>query len=132
MRPKGPKQCYDFFGVSYKNIQWSWSGRSREKVAVTLWQDRFIDGGKAYEQWPEDKPGEWKSRPGFVELIENLAFARDELDGIVHVIIAKAKDKSASPRAIETSFPSKMLMKIVSLDENEGKFRLEATDSAAF
>ena len=108
-----------------ENINWSWSGRSENRVAVTLWQDRFIDRGTAYESWKTDVPGEWRSRPGFVELIENLAFAEDTLDGVVSVIIAVAKEKAASPRSISHSFPSEMRMKIVSLDRDQGRFRLE-------
>lgn len=117
--------CFNHFGVKWKNINWSWSGRSDEKVAVTLWQDRFLEGGTAYESWKTDQPGEWRSRPGFVELIENLAFAEDHLNGVVHVIIAVAKDKNVSPRSIERSFPSQMTMRVASHDRDEGKFRLE-------
>jgi hypothetical protein len=117
--------CFNHFGVRWKNINWSWSGRSDERVAVTLWQDRFLEKGTAYESWHDDVPGEWRSRPGFVELIENLAYARDNLDGTVHVIIAVAKDKDARPRSIERSFPSQMTMRVTQLDEEEGKFRLE-------
>lgn len=119
--------CFNHFGVKWRNINWSWSGRSEEKVAVTLWQDRFIEGGKAYQHWDEDVPGEWRSRPGFVELVENLSYARDHLNGIVHVIIAVAKDKAARPRSISHSFPSQMTMRVVHLDETEGRFRLERT-----
>lgn len=117
--------CFNHFGVKWKNINWSWSGRSNEKVAVTLWQDRFLDRGSAYESWQTDVPGEWRSRPGFVELIENLAYAEEHLDGVVHVIIAVAKDKKASPRSIERCFPSAMKMKVVQLDREAGTFRLE-------
>ncbi len=117
--------CFNHFGVRWKNINWSWSGRSDKSVAVTLWQDRFIDRGTAYESWQSDVPDAWRSRPGFVELIENLSFAEDELSGVVHVIIAVAKDKNASPRSIERSFPSAMTMKIVKLDREQGTFRLE-------
>ncbi len=120
-----PSAACKHFGVKPKNIQWSWSGRSDEKVAVTLWKDRFLEGGTAYESWQDDVPGAWLSRPGFVELIENLAFAQDNLDGIVHVIAAKAKDEDARPRSIERSYPTKMRMKVTKLDRNEGTFRLE-------
>ena len=117
--------AYKHFGVKPKNIQWSWSGRSDEKVAVTLWKDRFLDAGTAYESWQDDVPGEWRSRPGFVELVENLAFAEDRLDGVVHVIVAVAEDENARPRTIKRSYPTQMRMKVVRLDRNEGTFRLE-------
>jgi hypothetical protein len=113
-------KCFEFFGVVPKNTRWSWSGRSPDgkDVAVTLWQDRF--------SWKTDRPGEWKSRAGFVELIENLTHARDNLNGKVHVILAIAKDKTASPRSIDRSFPQpKLKMRVIELDENEGTFVLE-------
>jgi hypothetical protein len=120
-----PSAAYKHFGVKPKNIQWSWSGRSDSKVAVTLWKDRFIDGGTAYESWQDDVPGEWRTRPGFVELIENLAFAEDHLGAIVHIIVALADDENARPRTIKRSYPTQMTMKVVRLDRDEGKFRLE-------
>jgi hypothetical protein len=120
-----PSAAYRHFGVKPKNIQWSWSGRSDKRVAVTLWKDRFLEGGTAYESWQDDVPGEWRSRHGFVELIENLAFAEDHLGGIVHVIAAVAEDENARPRTIKRSYPTQMRMKVVRLDREAGTFRLE-------
>jgi hypothetical protein len=124
--------CFEFFGVVPKNARWSWSGRSLDgqDVAVTLWQDRFEEKGRIYRSWKTDQPGEWRSRPGFVELVENLAHARDNLKGKVHVIIAVAKDKAASPRSIERSFPQPSLkMRVIELDESDGTFVLERIDA---
>jgi hypothetical protein len=124
-------QCFDFFGVVPRNTRWSWSGRSEDgtRVAVTLWQDRFEDKGRLYRSWSTDRPGEWRSRPGFVELIENLAHARDHTGGLVHVILAVAKDKDAAPRSIDRSFPQPSLrMRVTELDEDEGRFVLERVD----
>lgn len=124
-------ECYAFYGVVPRNPRWSWSGRSPDgtAVAVTLWQDGFEDKGTVYRSSEDDVPGEWKSKPGFTELIENLAHARDANDGIVHVILAAAKDTKARPRSIDRSFPQpKLKMRVVELDENEGTFRLERID----
>lgn len=121
-------ECFEFFGVKPKNIFWSWSGRSDDgrDVAVTLWQDRFENQGRVYRSWKTDRPGEWKSRPGFVELIKNLAVARDRADGVVHVIVARAKDVDAQPRSIARCFPQpKLKMRVIELDEDEGTFVLE-------
>jgi hypothetical protein len=120
--------CFNFFGVVPKNIFWSWSGRSADgkNVAVTLWQDRFEEKGRLYPSWQTDVPGEWKSRPGFVELIENLATAREQANGVVHVIIARAKDPKASPRSIARCFPHPTLkMRVAELNTDEGTFLLE-------
>ncbi|MGI4732470.1 MAG: hypothetical protein ACRYFW_12075 [Janthinobacterium lividum] len=122
---------FDFYGVVPRNARWSWSGRSADggDVAVTLWQDRFEEQGRIYRSWQSDRPGGWKSRPGFVELIGNLTHARDHLDGRVHVILAIAKDRDAVPRSIQRSFAQpKLKMRVVELDEEDGTFVLERVD----
>lgn len=127
-------ECFEFFGVLPRNPRWSWSGRSADgrDVAVTLWQDRIEEKGRLYRSWKTDRPGEWRSRPGFVELIEDLVHARDHLDGLVHVILATPKDKVAVPRSIARSFPQPNLkMRIVELDDQEGTFLLERVEVPA-
>jgi hypothetical protein len=124
-------KAFEHFGVVPKNIRWSWSGRSPDGsvVAVRLWQDRFENGGRTYRSWADDQPGGWKSRPGFVELIENLVHARDHLGGVVSVILLIAKDQKASPRSIERSSPAPNLkMRVAELDEDQGTFVLERID----
>lgn len=123
--------AFKYFGVSPANIRWSWSGRSADgrTVAVRLWQDRFEEKGRVYRSWSDDVPGEWKSRPGFVELIGNLAHARDHTNGVVRVILLVARDKEARPRSIERSSPAPNLkMRVVELDEDKGTFVLERVD----
>jgi hypothetical protein len=128
-----PKQyshtdCFEYFNTVPRNPRWSWSGRSvdGQDVAVTLWQDRFEEGGRLYRSWATDRPREWRSRPGFVELVENLVHARDHLCGMVHVILALPKDKDAQPRSIARCFPQpKLKMRVVELNEQEGTFLLE-------
>ena len=124
----GHSEAFEFFGVTPKNKRWSWSGISSDgkTVVVRLWQDRFEEGGRVYRSWSSDRPGEWKSRPGFAELIRDLAHARANTGGIVSVIIAVAKDRGASPRSIERSFPQpNPQMRVVELDETNGTFCLE-------
>jgi len=92
---------------------------------VTLWQDRFEQQGRIYKSWQDDKPGDWRSRPGFVELIENLAHAEDNCDGLVRVILAQPKEKNASPRSIRRCFPHPDLkMRVAELDREAGTFVL--------
>jgi hypothetical protein len=101
-------------------------------VAVRLWQDKFEEKGRIYRSWSDDEPGAWKSRPGFTELIENLAHARDNLDGVVSVILLIAKDKSAVTRSIDRSAPAPNLkMRVIELDETEGTFLLQRIEPEA-
>jgi len=86
--------------------------------------------GADLPQLEDGRPGEWRSWPGFVELIENLAVARDNAEGMVHVILAAAQDKDAVPRSIARCFPPpKLKMRVIELDEAEGTFVLERVDS---
>lgn len=124
-------KAFEAYGVVPKNIRWSWSGRSPDGtvVAVRLWQDRFESGGRIYRSWSDDRPGEWKSRPGFVELIDNLVHARDHLDGVVRVILLTARDRDATPRSIDRSFPQPSLrMRVTELDEDQGTYVLQRID----
>jgi hypothetical protein len=120
--------CFEFFDTKPKNPRWSWSGRSDDgkAVSVTLWKDRFLDQGRTYKNFDSDVPGEWRSRPGFVELIENLKYASDHLDGAVRVIIATPKDPAAQPRSIAECYPQeKLRMRVSALDDDAGTFTLE-------
>ena len=121
-------QAFEHFGTRPRNVQWSWSARSEDgqTVVVTFWQDQFSrQGDHLIYSRPAYGP-EVRRRPGFGELMENLAWARDYCDGRFNVIIAKAKDVNANPRSIEECFPSKMVMRVVELDTDTGAFLAEA------
>lgn len=121
-------ECFAFFGTQPKSPRWSWSGRSDDgkTVAVTLWRDKFQEKGTVYKNFDTDVPGEWRSRPGFVELIENLKHALKHTEGVVRVIIAAPKDTEAVPRSIAECYPNKDLrMRVVHLDDDAGAFTLE-------
>jgi len=121
-------EAFAHFGTTPRNVQWSWSARSDDgqTVVATFWQDQFSrkDGRLLYERPASRETG--RRRPGFNELMENLAWARDHCAGRFKVIIAKAKDVKADPRSIEECFPSKMVMKLVEFDETTGAFVAEA------
>lgn len=79
-----------------------------------------------YRNFESDQPGEWSSRPGFVELLENLKYAEDSLSGEVRIILAKPKDADASPRSIDRCWPQpNLIMRVKALDLNAGTFTLE-------
>jgi hypothetical protein len=121
-------QSFDSLGTIPKNKRWSWSGRSADgkKVSVTLWQDLFENGTMLYRSAASSSQESWVGSSGHLELIENLAWARDNLDGEVSVIIAVAKDKNASPRTIRECFPQpNLIMRLVELNEKSGDFALE-------
>lgn len=123
--------AFSHFGAIPRNIQWSWSARSDDgqTVVVTLWKDRIIrrDGRVLYE-WAVSS-ADIRRRPGFGELMDNLAWARDHCDGRFKVIIAIAKDERADPRSIEECYPVKMVMKLTEFDLATGAFLAEAEKS---
>lgn len=127
------KACFDSYDVKPANPRWSWSGKSDDgkTVAVTCWQDRFEKGIDLYRSHTHLGEIGWQSRPGHNELIRNLAWARDNCDGVVRIIIAAPVDPKASPRAIKECFPRPdILMRIVSLDEVSGNFELERINAS--
>jgi hypothetical protein len=124
-------EAFSHFGTTPRNVQWSWSARSDDgqTVVVTFWQDLFSrkDGRLLYERSAPQQ--HLRRRPGFNELMENLAWARDHCGGRFKVIVAKAKDVKADPRSIEECFPTKMTMKLVEFDAATGAFVAEAEGS---
>jgi hypothetical protein len=128
-------EAFAHFGTKPKNVQWSWSARSADgnTVVVTLWQDQFEkrDGHLIYAR-PANELGHPDTRPGFSELMEHFAWARDRCGGRFSVIIAIAKDPNVEPRSIKECFPSKMVMRLTSLDITTGAFAAVAdVDSPA-
>ena len=121
--------AFAHFGTKRKNVQWSWSARDDESrtVVATFWQDQFVrkDGKLVYAR-PGFDPDRPDTRPGFRELMENLAWAREHCEGRISVIIARAKDPNAEPRSIAECFPSKMKMRVIELDTSTGAFIAEA------
>ena len=121
-------ECFEFFNTRPRNPRWSWSGRSEDgsTVSVTLWRDKFLEKGTIYRNFDTDVPGEWRSRPGFVELIDNLKYASEHTNGVVRVIVAVSKDTEAVPRSIAECYPAENLrMRVVHLDDDVGTFTLE-------
>ncbi len=121
-------RAFAHFGTKPHNVQWSWSARSADgkTVVVTFWQDLFErkDGRLIYARPRPDAA--IAVRPGFHELMENLAWARDRCDGRFRVIVAKAKNPNADRRSIDACFPSQMVMKLTHLDVASGAFVAEA------
>lgn len=120
--------AFAHFGTKPRNVQWSWSARNEatKTVVVTLWQDEFTrtDGKLVYSRSASE--GKWDSRPGFKELIDNLAWAQANCDGRVKVIVALAKNKNEDPRSIAECFPSATRMRVTHLDRADGSWTLQA------
>jgi hypothetical protein len=120
--------AFSHFGATPRNVQWSWSARSDDgrTVVVTLWKDRVVrkDGRITYE-WTAP-PDHVRRRPGFSELMDNLAWSRDHCGGRFSVIIATAKDEHADPRSIDECYPVKWRMKLIEFDSAAGTFTAEA------
>lgn len=116
--------AFAHFGTVPRNVQWSWSARNdvTKTVVVTLWQDEFTrkDGKTIYERPPLHR--QVRSRHGYPEMMDNLAWAQDHCDGLLRVIVAIAKDPTASPRSIKECFPHDMIMRLSHVDFDTGAF----------
>lgn len=126
------KECFEKYGTVPRNPRWSWSGRSPDGrvVSVTFWQDQFEAKGSIYRSSTQTKDNKWVGSPGHNELLENLAWARDNCDGEIRIIVAIAKDTKASPRSIKECFPAEGLkMRISYLNYITGDFVAERIDT---
>jgi hypothetical protein len=121
-------EAFAEFGIVCKNTRQSWSGRSLDGsvVALTFWTDRFADFKArpiVYSDigWGADE--EKVNRFGNQERAENIQWAIDHCDSVVRVIMAKAKDPSATPREQESIWPHKTLaMRITYFNPDTGEW----------
>lgn len=122
-------ECFAHYGAIKKNPVWSWSARSADgkTVVVTLWADRlnYKTTPITYAELP---PGnQWQGSPGNSERLENLIWARDQLDGILRVVIVRPVDLALEDRKIaDAHVNEKLVMRLVTLDESTGHFTAEA------
>jgi len=119
--------AFEHFRTKPRNVYWSWSARSEDgkTVVVTLWQDEIKRSEKGLV-YSRQKGQVSDTRPGMRELMENLAWARDNCEGKVSVIIAIAKNINANERSIAECFPSKMTMQLEELNISDQTFTLKA------
>lgn len=121
--------CFAQYGAKKFNPVWSWSARNSDdsKVVVTFWADRlnYKTTPVSYAELPPGNP--WEKSPGNAERRENLRWARDNLNGILHAVIVRAVDPTARDREVaDAHINEKLLMRLVTLDEETGHFTAEA------
>ena len=130
----GLAAAFAHYGVKPKNPRWSWSARSEDGkiVVMTLWKDHFNfkTSPISYDDFGDEHLQKWVKRPGNIERIENLKWARDNCGGVFRVVVAVAKDVNADPRAIAESYPQDRLsMRLTELNEETGEFRAVVAES---
>ena len=121
----GKVQDYTHFGVTLKNEQWSWSGRTPDgRVVLSIWKDQIDYRTKPprYNLFDHPRLSVWIDKPGNHERIENLKWARDKCEGKFHVVIITAKNTTVEPRKIDEAYPTKLIMRLSDFDENTGEF----------
>jgi hypothetical protein len=123
------RECFEHFGASCKNPQWSGSAKSADGrvVVMCMWQDEIKrEGDRMVYQSLTPRRGE-QNRPGAKERLENLKWAREHCDGLARVVVMRANDTKADPRSIAECFPhDKLVMRITHIDEATGEFRAES------
>jgi hypothetical protein len=83
---------------------------------VTFWADRLTAAWESVA----GQSGNW-------ERLENLIWARDQLDGILRVVIIQPVNLAPDDRKIaDAHVKEKLIMRLVTLDENTGNFTAEA------
>ena len=122
----GLAEAFGVFGAKGKNPRWSWSARTPDgKVVMTFWKDQlnYRSDPISYSTFGSPTLSAWLDKPGNHERIENLKWARDHCDGLMHVVVIEAEDARAEPRRIAKSFPqTRLMMKLTELNETTGEF----------
>ena len=91
-----------------------WDDEFESEVGRTIYQSRYRPNLKGN---PMRVSKQWMA---------NLRWARDHCDSLVRVVVLRAEDVKASPRAVKSCYPDdSLLMRIVHLDNKTGAFRAE-------
>jgi hypothetical protein len=128
MKKWSRQAAFAHFGAKCRNPRWSWSGRSADgkTVVMTMWEDEIKNENGKIVYGSRGRPPDEGKRHGAVERLENLKWALNHCEGLVRVVVAVARDKTAVPREAESWFPhQELVMKITHLDETTGAFRAE-------
>jgi hypothetical protein len=114
-------QCFEHFGITPTNTQWSWSGRRDGLVVYTFMAHCFADFGKYAQQFSASD----RKRHGYRELVRNIEYALERCRGELSVIMAIPKDRNAEPIKIRECWPVDWKMKITYFNKDTGELRAE-------
>lgn len=125
MKKKGytHTEAFRYFGVTPRNIRYSWSGPSPDgqMVAVTVYDHEFrmMRGRYSFEGKVD------MTRQGGRDLADDLQWALDHCGGRVHIIRAFARDPKADKPNISYCLPAAFTMKIAHFDRATGDYLLQ-------
>lgn len=128
----GKVKAFQHFGVTLKNEQWSWSGRNETgEVVLSLWTDEMNYKLKppTYSIFNLKSLPDWKDKPGNKERINNLVWAKKNSGGIFNVVMCKAKIPITEPKIIDEAYPTKLIMRLIDLNEITGEFTAELVEN---
>ena len=125
-------EAFDHFnGAMCKNPGWSWSARDSSgcTVVLALWQHMFDYRSRpaTYSTFGQSDA----EKLGNKERIENLKWARDHCRGLFRVVILVVKDKKAERWEAAVRYPTRLIMRLVELDETTGEFRAEVVTATS-
>lgn len=116
-------EAFRYFGVTPRNIRYSWSGPSLDgqTVAMTVYDHEFhmIRGRYSFEGKAD------MTRQGGRDLAVDLQWALDHCEGRVHVIRAFARDPKADKLKIGHCLPAAFTMRIARFDRTTGDYLLQ-------
>jgi len=124
-------KAFAHYGTRRHNPRSSWSARNEDTktVVVAFWSDRFNwkDKPMTYAEHETVTREDWQERFGNRERVENFAWAMENCDGIVRVVMVWPKHPTAIPREIQSCAPKDaIVMRVVKLDPQTGTFLAEA------
>jgi hypothetical protein len=91
-------EAFKRLAVTLRNPRNAWSGRNEDlpRVVVTAWTDYFDHSGSEYRF----KPLTDENKAGRKWLIDDVQYAIDHCNCIVHLVLAEAKSTTEIPRKI--------------------------------
>jgi hypothetical protein len=120
-------KAYEDLGIVCANPRWGWSGRSvdQSKVALLFWFDKLNNRRMIYNDtgWGDTKI---VRKTGNKQRMRDIKHAIEHLDGLVHLVVAKAKNDQLLDRRIKEAYPiHRFLMKITHFDDVTGEWCAE-------
>jgi len=121
-------RAFGFFGTVPVNIAWSWSARSPDgnTVAINWWRDeigRDSSGKLVFDTRNCDPLHVWRDRLGNRQRIRDLAWARDNCNGLFRVVWCKVSNPAPTVRKVVERHPDANLrMRLKELNESTGEF----------
>lgn len=127
----GKVAAFAELGATLRNPVWSWSALTKdENVVLALWHHRFDNPDRPhfYSEFG-NRVEDWRDKTGNRDRIDHLRWARDHRQGLFLVVWGSVPDIHAEPKRKATYRPTRLVMRLVDLNEETGEFSAETVSA---